>query len=71
VADTGCGMSPEVLEQARLRSDHPTRQGGTGLGLPISDRIVAGDHGGELINRLADREGTTVTIRLPGEAAAT
>lgn len=66
VADTGCGMSPEVLEQARLRFRTTRRdQGGTGLGLPISDRIVAGDHGGELIIDSAVGTGTTVTIRLP------
>ncbi len=66
VADTGCGMSPEVVEQARLRFRTTRRdQGGTGLGLPISDRIVAGDHGGELIIDSRVGEGTTVTIRLP------
>jgi signal transduction histidine kinase len=66
VADTGCGMSPEVLEQARLRFRTTRRdQGGTGLGLPISDRIVAGDHGGELIIDSLAGKGTTVTIRLP------
>jgi signal transduction histidine kinase len=66
VADTGCGMSPEVLEQARLRFRTTRReQGGTGLGLPISDRIVAGDHGGELIIDSLTGKGTTVTIRLP------
>jgi signal transduction histidine kinase len=66
VADTGCGMSPEVLEQARLRFRTTRRdQGGTGLGLPISDRIVAGDHGGELIIDSLAGTGTTVTIRLP------
>jgi signal transduction histidine kinase len=66
VADTGCGMSPEVLEQARLRFRTTRRdQGGTGLGLPISDRIVAGDHGGELIIDSLVGKGTTVTIRLP------
>src|SRR5262249_20694935 len=43
VADTGCGMTPEVLDQARLRFRTTRRdQGGTGLGLPIADRIVAG-----------------------------
>ncbi len=66
VADTGCGMSPEVLEQARLRFRTTRRdQGGTGLGLPIADRIVAGDHGGELIIDSLVGKGTTVTIRLP------
>jgi signal transduction histidine kinase len=66
VGDTGCGMSPEVLEQARLRFRTTRRdQGGTGLGLPISDRIVVGDHGGELIIDSLAGHGTTATIRLP------
>jgi signal transduction histidine kinase len=66
VGDTGCGMSPEVLEQARLRFRTTRRdQGGTGLGLPISDRIVVRDHGGELIIDSLVGKGTTVTIRLP------
>ena len=66
VADTGCGMSPEVVEQARLRFRTTRRdQGGTGLGLPIADRIVAGDHGGELIIDSLVGTGTTVTLRLP------
>jgi signal transduction histidine kinase len=66
VGDTGCGMSPEVLEQARLRFRTTRRdQGGTGLGLPISDRIIVGDHGGELIIDSLVGKGTTVTIRLP------
>lgn len=66
VGDTGCGMSAEVLEQARLRFRTTRRdQGGTGLGLPISDRIVVGDHGGELIIDSLVGTGTTVTIRLP------
>jgi signal transduction histidine kinase len=66
VTDTGCGMSPEVLEQARLRFRTTRRdQGGTGLGLPIAERIVVGDHGGELIIDSLVGKGTTVTIRLP------
>jgi signal transduction histidine kinase len=66
VVDTGCGMSPEVLEQARLRFRTTRRdQGGTGLGLPIAERIVVGDHGGELIIDSLVGKGTTVTIRLP------
>jgi signal transduction histidine kinase len=66
IGDTGCGMSPEALEQARLRFRTTRRdQGGTGLGLPISDRIVVGDHGGELIIDSLVGTGTTVTIRLP------
>jgi signal transduction histidine kinase len=66
VADSGHGMSPEAIEQARLRFRTTRRdQGGTGLGLPIAERIVVHDHGGELHLDSAVGQGTTVTITLP------
>jgi signal transduction histidine kinase len=66
VRDTGCGMSPEMIEQARLRFRTTRRdQGGTGLGLPIAERIVTDDHGGELLIESTLGKGTAVTMRLP------
>jgi signal transduction histidine kinase len=66
VSDTGHGMSAEMLEQARLRFRSTRRdQGGTGLGLPIAERIVVVDHGGELLLESEEKKGTTVTIRIP------
>jgi signal transduction histidine kinase len=66
VQDTGCGMSPEMIEQARLRFRTTRRdRGGTGLGLPIAERIVVHDHHGELLIDSELGEGTTVTIHLP------
>ncbi|HTR53651.1 MAG TPA: HAMP domain-containing sensor histidine kinase [Kofleriaceae bacterium] len=66
VSDTGHGMTPEVLEQSRLRFRTTRRdQGGTGLGLPIAERIVVHDHRGELNLESAVGQGTTATVRLP------
>lgn len=66
VADTGHGMSPEMIEQARVRFRTTRRdEGGTGLGLPIAERIVGHDHRGELTIDSTVGKGTTVTIVLP------
>ncbi len=66
IKDTGHGMTPEMVEKARTRFTTTRKdQGGTGLGLPIVERIVETDHGGELLVDSAPGEGTTVTIRLP------
>jgi signal transduction histidine kinase len=66
IADRGHGMSAEVLAQARKRFRSTRRDaGGTGLGLPIAERIVVDDHGGELAIASTPGEGTTVTLLLP------
>lgn len=66
IRDTGHGMTPEMVEMARTRFTTTRKdQGGTGLGLPIVERIVVTDHGGELLIDSAPGKGTTVTIRLP------
>jgi signal transduction histidine kinase len=64
--DTGCGMTPEVLENIFEPFFTRSRTGkGTGLGLTISHRIVTG-HGGEIEARSAGpRQGSTFTVRLP------
>jgi signal transduction histidine kinase/DNA-binding response OmpR family regulator len=73
VADTGIGMTPEVL--ARLfqpfeQADHSTtrRFGGTGLGLAIS-RDLARLMGGELSARSVAGAGSEFTLSLPLPAA--
>lgn len=65
-ADTGCGMSPEILENIFEPFFTRSRTGkGTGLGLSISHRAIT-QHGGEIeatssgLNR-----GSTFTVRLP------
>lgn len=64
VADTGVGMPPEVMEKAF----HPffTTKGrrGTGLGLAVSQAIVARHHG-TLNVQSAPGRGSTFTIALP------
>lgn len=63
VADSGHGMDPPVLQ----RATHPfftTRPSGTGLGLPIVQRIVEA-HGGELSLSSRPSAGTTATVRVP------
>lgn len=62
-ADNGVGIPPENL--ARLFDPYfTTREGGTGLGLPIADRIAT-DHGGKIFVESAPGAGTTMTVRLP------
>jgi signal transduction histidine kinase len=63
VRDTGEGMSDEVLPRV-FEAFFTTREGGTGLGLPIARRIVEG-HGGTLVLRSREGEGTVATLRLP------
>jgi signal transduction histidine kinase len=64
IGDTGPGVAPEILD--RLFEPFATsRPGGTGLGLPISLRIVQG-HNGELRIESTPGVGTTATVWLPG-----
>ena len=69
-ADTGVGMSEEVLENIFEPFFTRSRTGkGTGLGLTISHRIVS-QHGGEI--EAASRgpnQGSTFTVRLPLQPA--
>ncbi len=64
VADTGCGMSPEVL--ARIFEPFFTTKGsrGTGLGLSASHGIIS-RHSGEIIAVSEAGEGTRFEVRLP------
>ena len=63
VTDNGKGIPPDV--QARLFDPFfTTREGGTGLGLPIAARIVE-KHGGELRYQTQLNRGTTFAVVLP------
>jgi len=64
VRDTGCGMSAEI--QAKLFTVFFSTKGskGTGLGLPVSMKIVE-EHGGRIEVASQEGEGTTFTICLP------
>jgi len=63
IADTGSGMSPDVLE--RIFDDfYTTKDRGTGLGLSIVRRLVA-DMGGRISVDSRPGNGTTFRIVLP------
>ncbi|HZS81573.1 MAG TPA: PAS-domain containing protein [Stellaceae bacterium] len=69
VADAGIGMTEEQIERARQpfgqAGPATTRSyGGTGLGLPITQRLVE-LHGGVLRIESRPGEGTTVSVMLP------
>jgi signal transduction histidine kinase len=71
VRDTGVGIPeqdlPQVLEPFRQGDrSHGRRHGGTGLGLPICDRLIR-LHGGSLTLQSKPGRGTSVTIRLPAD----
>lgn len=70
--DTGCGMSPEILENLFEPFFTRSRTGkGIGLGLSISHRIVS-QHGGEIEAASAGPgQGSTFTIHLPLAPPAT
>lgn len=63
ISDTGPGIPTEN----RQKIFHPfftTKRGGTGLGLAVSHRIVAG-HGGTLSLERGEGKGTTFVIQIP------
>jgi len=63
IRDTGEGIAPEHLNRI-FEPFYSTKHSGTGLGLHVSQRIVA-SHGGNLSISSRLREGTTALIRLP------
>ena len=68
VCDSGEGMTEEVLPRV-FDAFFTTREGGTGLGLPIARRIVEA-HGGTLVLRSREGEGTAATLSLPAGSGA-
>jgi signal transduction histidine kinase len=63
IEDKGHGMAPDVRRRA-LDPFYTTRPSGTGLGLPIVQRIVEA-HGGWLGIESTEGVGTTVTLHFP------
>lgn len=68
VRDTGRGISPEDLERLGT-SFFTTRPNGTGLGVVLAQSVIT-QHGGTLDYKSTIGKGTTATITLPTEAAA-
>jgi signal transduction histidine kinase len=66
VRDTGEGIAEEALGRV-FEAFFTTREGGTGLGLPIARRIVEA-HGGTLTVESREGEGTVARISLPASA---
>ena len=71
VSDSGIGMKPEDVPLAlapfqQLDGELNRRYEGTGLGLPLVQRLVD-LHGGSLTIDTAPGVGTTINIRLPAE----
>ncbi len=62
-SDTGMGIDDADLPNIFVPF-FTTKQGGTGLGLPICDKIIAG-FGGSIIVRSRKGQGTAFTVRLP------
>jgi two-component system, cell cycle sensor histidine kinase PleC len=71
VRDTGIGIAREHLERIlvpfeQIESSRARKNGGTGLGLPYTKKLIE-LHGGTLRIESKLNEGTTVTIVLPPE----
>ena len=65
VRDTGCGMSPDVLDRV-FEPFFTTKPVGTGSGLGLSVvRGIARTHGGHVAIESSPGRGTTVMVRLP------
>jgi len=72
VADTGCGIPQDHLEQVflpfhQVENELRRTATGTGLGLPLSRKLVE-RHGGTLRLESAVGRGTAAILRLPGRA---
>ncbi len=68
ISDTGQGIAPELLPQV-FYPYVTSREGGSGIGLAISQKIVA-EHRGSIEIQSEPGRGTSVRIRLPRRTAA-
>ncbi|MHB8835722.1 MAG: ATP-binding protein [Candidatus Methylomirabilia bacterium] len=65
IADSGAGIPPEVAGRI-FDPFYTTREAGTGLGLPIADKIVR-EHGGTIRFTSRPGHGACFAVLLPGE----
>lgn len=65
VTDTGCGISPEHIEDI-FKPMITYKSSGTGLGLPICAKIIGSHSGNILVSSIPDK-GSTFTIELPAK----
>ena len=63
VADTGCGIKKNDLKKI-FQPFFSTKPKGTGLGLAVTESIIA-EHNGNISAKSAINKGTTFTISLP------
>ena len=63
ISDSGIGIAADLLPQV-FYPYFTTKQGGTGIGLAISQKIII-DHGGSIEMEREPGKGTTVIILLP------
>lgn len=63
ISDTGQGIAADLLPQV-FYPYFTTKQGGTGIGLAISQKIIA-DHGGSIEMESELGQGATVIVQLP------
>lgn len=61
ISDTGCGIPNSILKKI-FDPFYTTKEGGTGLGLPVSKSIVE-KHNGKIIINSIENVGTTFIIR--------
>ena len=61
--DTGCGMDQKTQEKV-FDAFFSMKQGGSGLGLPTTRKIIEG-HGGRISLQSEPGRGTQVTVKLP------
>ena len=69
IRDSGCGMSPETLGKLFAVFFSTKGSKGTGLGLPITKKIIE-EHGGRLDVTSEEGAGTTFAVSLPLERPA-
>ena len=65
IADTGSGIPERALKQV-FDPFFSTKVSGSGLGLPVTRRIIE-DHGGRIEVRSREGEGTTFVFKLPAK----